>query len=183
MKKIITSGIIAIALAFVSLVSFSSSTYAQTVTKTEQEERCSLAQTNLSALITDVTATKTVHSDVYTGIKTKIDTIITTAKSAGYDTADLAAASTKIQTAMTQYEAKSTAYTTSLTTTKNLDCDESDTALTAGIVKNRADLVSVRTSTLAVRTVIKNDAITALKDYAAWLALKAGTSTEEGTEQ
>jgi hypothetical protein len=130
--------------------------------------------------MTQVDATKTAQTTIYTTIKAKIDTLITSAKANGYDTTKLAAAATAVQTSIDTYGVKASAYTTDLTTAKGLSCGDSDGAFASAIVTARADLLVIRTAAKDVRTTIQSTAIPAINDYATWLKTNSATTTTQG---
>ncbi len=174
MKKILTGGLVLLALIATSIFPLSS-VYAQTAAS--ESARCKIATTRLDLRITNVEKVKTTQSAVYVQTKTRLDTLLTSATESGYDIAALTAARDSVKTKIDAYTEKATTYTAALTTAKSLTCGESDGAFTTALTGARAALLATRTAALEVRTTFKQQAVPALNDYAAWLSLqKADTS-------
>ena len=179
MKKVIHSGLIAIALV-ISGVAVAS--YPAGAVELTQAVRCNVAQARLTTRITKVDAIKATQAKVYTDIQTKVDGYVTSAKTAGYDTTALAKASADLKTTLDAYTTKADTLSKDLTAAKNLSCGTDNAPFVAAIVTTRTDLTSVRTATKDVRTSIQTLAIPALKDYATWLKTHTTTSTTTTTQ-
>jgi len=172
-KKIISSGIIAIALVFAGIIAGTHTVQAETPTLAV---RCSTTQARLNTLIAKVEATKTSQLATYADIQARVDAIAASAQATTFESEKLTAAQTGVKTKIDTYAAAATAYSTSLTAAKNLTCGQSDTDFTKAIETARLNLLAVRTATIAVRAYVKADITTALKAYAIWLPGATNTS-------
>lgn len=175
MKKILTGGLVLLALTATSLFPLSS-VYAQTVAS--ESARCKIATSRLDLRITNVEKVKTTQSALYNETKSKVDTFVTSATDAGYDVAKLTTARDSVKTKIDTYIEKATAYSAALTTAKSLTCGESDGAFTTAVASARTALVATRTAAIDVRTTFKQQVVPALNDYAAWLKLQKANTTE-----
>ncbi len=187
MKRILSISLVAAFTLLAGIFYGTTNASAQTTTTTtttttsttpSQTVRCTIAQVRLNTRIVQVDKVKIAQTKTYTDIQTTLDTYITTAEAASYNTKDLVAARDAMKTALEAYTTKATAYSTALMATKNLSCGESTPAFTASLVTTRAALTDARISSLAVRTVIKEKAIPALTAYATWLKTNAATAQE-----
>ncbi len=175
MKKTITLIVLAAVVAITGLSFGPTANAVSTVTAA----RCTVAEARLDTRTTKVTTATTTQTAAYNKVKAKVDDLITTAKTAGYDTTAMTAASTAVQAKITTYAAAATTYSADLLATKNLSCGDSDGAFTTSLTTARTDLIALRAAALDVRTTVKNTAIPALNGYVTWL--KTQTTTTGGT--
>lgn len=175
MKKFIMVTVIAITVVTATLFT-GTSTSAQTVT---ESARCSVAQARIATQLARVEATKTTQIKAYNDVKARIDTLLSNAVAASYtNIAALTAARDAVQAKIVTYTEKATAYSTALGAAQSLTCGKAEGDFAKAIISSRAALLEVRTASLDVRTTLRNEAIPALRDYAAWLKERS-TTTEE----
>lgn len=148
-----------------------------------QSARCAVAEARLELRVTRVGAARENHAQIYSSIKSRLDTVVENATSAGYDTTDLVAARDSVQQEITTFTEKSDAYYQILTETKNLACGNSDGEFVASLADARLAMVELRTASIAVKTTVRQEAIPAVKDYAAWLKEQATSTQSQSTEE
>jgi hypothetical protein len=176
-KKTIRIGLIAAATVFAGIMAAPLVSAQTTPTERSQSVRCSIAQARLNTRITRVDAVKQTHTETYTALQTRFDAVVTAAGETEYDTVELEAAQAAITAKITTFTTAASAYTTALLATKNLSCGESDGAFATSVLASREALMEVRLASLDVRQTFREQAIPALKDYAAWL--KDDTNTQD----
>jgi hypothetical protein len=169
-KKSIRIGLIAATAVFAGIMA-APLVGAQTPTLTARSQsiRCNIAQARLNTRITRVDTFKQLQSEKYATLQERIDALVTKAQATEYDTAALEAAQTTIEKKVTAYTAAAAAYTTALLATKNLSCGESDGAFATSVLASREALIKTRQAAQEVRKAFREEAIPALKDYAAWI--------------
>ncbi|MEO6109971.1 MAG: hypothetical protein ABIP50_03115 [Candidatus Saccharimonadales bacterium] len=148
-----------------------------TTTEATPSARCTAIKKNLATRLTKVDIAKTAQVKVYEAEQTKIDTLLTTASTAGYDVTALTTAQGVVKAKITTFNDKATVYSTALTTAQNTECMSDETAMKKAVVDARTALVAVRTASQDVRVAFKDSVITALKDYIVWL--KTQTNSRE----
>ncbi len=171
-KRIILS---ALALVFgLSLIITPSATRAQAV----QSARCTMAKDRLEQRVTRVETAITSRTEQYTALRSRVETLLTSATSAGYDVTALTAARDAVQADIATFTEKATAYTAALTAANGLACGDNDGAFVEGMVMARTALRELRAAMSDVATSLRSEAIPAIKDYAAWLRGQATDNTE-----
>lgn len=182
MKKIISSSLLALTIALSGVIT-GAAVQAQTTTTTNtpsnQTVRCSIAQSRLSARIESVETAKTTHLATYNELASKLDTIFETAEASGYITTELTSAKADVQAKTKLYEEKATAYSTSLSTTKELACGNSDTEFATALAASRKALTETRTANTEVKTAFKETVIPSLKNYITWFSEETATQNEQ----
>ena len=169
MKKIKLASISVLGLALaVSLIPISA--FAQTpAQQAEAEARCTTAKTKLAAKITSVTTLQTERTNQYTSINERVNRLVVSSAEANYlDTQKLTTAHDAVKKSIDAYSAQATAYKTSLEKTQAVPCTQT-TEFTRALTVSRAELVKLRTANTSVKTSIKQDAVPAMQNYAAWL--------------
>lgn len=176
-KKIVSAGLLLIAVSMVGIL-LAPTLHAQTTPTTAQ---CTVAQARLTARILKVDAAHTAQTNLYTGLQTRLSTIITSATEAGYDEVGLAAltaAQTTVNAKITAYTTAADAYTTALEAAKGKDCSTTVAEFRTAVIEARASRASLLAAATDVRASFRTDVIPAIKDYAAWL--KEQSDTTEG---
>jgi len=157
-------------------------THAQTATEQPvAENRCSIAKQKIATHAAAVTTAQTEHTAQYAAIKSKIDTLVSSATEAKYDAVDkLTIARDSVTKAISDYAYQAKIYNTSLVTAQSAVCGEGAGEFVSALATARIELASLRTNSTAVKAAVKENAVPALRDYAAWL--KQNTVTTQGNE-
>jgi hypothetical protein len=178
-KKSIRIGLIAATAVFAGIMAAPlASAQTPSLTTRSQSVRCNIAQARLNTRITRVDTVKQLQSKKYTALQTRIDTLVTEAQATEYDTAAHKAAQSAITDKINAYTTAAAAFTTALLATKNLSCGESDGAFATSVLASREALIKTRQAAQEVRKAFREEAIPALKDYAAWLKDNSNTPGE-----
>jgi len=129
--------------------------------------RCERAQTRLELRITRIETVQTNRSEAYSTIQARIDTIIEAATASEYDTTDLIAAQTAVETAVTEFSGTLSQHSQTLTSATTLECGETNSEFVTTLRSARTSLADVRAASLEVRTVIREQVLPAVQAYAA----------------
>lgn len=176
MKKLISLGVLVIAVT-VSVVIGSSYAQAEEIRPTQAQ--CTTAQERLTARITRVEAAKTAQTKVYTGLQTKLETLVSSATQNEYDTTALVAAQEAFTAKIAVYTEKTAAYSSALLAVKNAACSTTNTEFVKAVTDARTALAAARTATNDVRAAFRGAVITELKNYATWLKEQTGKEGEK----
>ena len=179
MKKIKQASIYVLGLALAVSI-FPLSTYAETTTEqTVTEARCTLAEKNITAHITNITKEQTERSAKYAAITTRINTLVTSATAANYpNVSKLTAARDSVTSAINTFTAQATTYKTALETAQTTTCGNNGGKFVDALKAVRTELVTLRTDSIAVKTAVTQQAVPALHDYATWLKTNPTTAKE-----
>ncbi|MFZ1302211.1 MAG: hypothetical protein WAQ27_06600 [Candidatus Microsaccharimonas sp.] len=165
MKKIKQAGIYTIALAF-ALSILPVTSYAQSST----EARCTVAIEKITARVAAVTKLQTERTAKYEVIKTQVDAFISKATAAQYpNVAELTTAREAVKLKVDDYAAQGEVYKKALETIQATPCGDASGDFIGAILAARTELVTLREDNLAVKQSIKQEAVPALRNYAAWL--------------
>ena len=173
-KKIVSAGLLAIAILMVGVV-VAPTLHAQA---TPTAAQCTAAQTRLATRITKVEAATTTQSKVYSDLQARVDALNSSATDAGYEVeglADFTAAQTTLSNKIVAYVTASIAYSTALTAAKDTACSATNAEFRAAVIAARTALTTFRTASAEVRSTFRTEVIPVLKDYAAWLKEQAIT--------
>lgn len=146
-------------------------------------EKCEQIKTRLTERITKSAEVKSAHTERYERLVNRIDAVIASAESRGYDTTDLVAAKTAVTTAITAYGTAIDAFTEQLSAASEVACDASANSYGQAIVISRENLEAVRTAGTAVKTAFRQNVVPELQAYKAWLEENATATTEEESAQ
>ena len=174
MNKMKRTGISVLGLALViSLIPVAS--YAQTATEEPvNSEGCIMAKARIATHATAVTTLQTERTAKYATIKSKVDTFVSSATEANYtDIAKLTAARDTVTTAISDYATQAKVYATTLEKAQAAPCGEGTGEFISALAIARAELKTLRTDGLAVKTAAKQNAVPALREYATWLKANA----------
>ncbi|MDB5180711.1 MAG: hypothetical protein JWO54_471 [Candidatus Saccharibacteria bacterium] len=175
MSKIKQAGIFVLGLAL-SFALIPVSTYAQTAIQPPvTEARCTIARERITTHIANITTLQTDRATLQTSITNRINAYITTATDAGYpDISELTTARDSVTKAISTYTIQAAAYKTALNKVESTPCGEGTGEFVIAVNSARTELINLRTKSAAVKTAVKQEAVPALYDYAAWL--KTATS-------
>lgn len=162
----------------ISLVPVTS--YAQTTTeRSVATQRCTMAKQKIATHTAAIAATQANHATKYTTIQQRVDTLVSSAVKANYTAIEkLTAARNSVTKAITDYTTQATVYTTALATAQSAACGEGTGEFMSALATARTELKALRVSSAAVKTVVKQNAIPALRDYATWLKTNADSTQE-----
>lgn len=146
-------------------------------------ERCEQIKSRLADRITKSTEVKVAHTERYERLSNRIEAVIASAESRGYDTADLVAAKAAVDAAITAYGVAIDAYTEELGTASEVVCNADANAYGQAIVTSRESLEAVRAAGSAVKTAFRESVVPELEAYKTWLETNESTETSEETAQ
>lgn len=144
-------------------------------------ERCEQIKTRLAERATKAEEVQTAHTTRYERLVNRVDAVIASAESRGYDTAGLVTSKEAVEAALTAYGASIETYTAQLETTSGVACDQNASTYAQAIVTSRETLEAVRTAGALVKTTFRQNVVPELQKYKTWLEENA-TTTEERAE-
>ena len=174
------NAILIVGLAFV-IALLPVSTYAQNASENDASNAiCNTAKKRVASHAAAISKLQADHSAKYAALKGRVDTLITSATAAQYTGIDkLTAARDSVATSLAAFEAQAKLYKTALDATQVPACGEQTGDFLSAVEAARVELTSLRSSGLAVKMTIKQNAVPALREYATWLKDNKTTSQEK----
>jgi hypothetical protein len=167
MKRV--SGFV-LSLAFV-VVLIPTSTYAQVTTQQSVTDvQCVKAKEKIASHKASIASLQTERTAVHTRITNTINTYLSTASDAEYTgIAALTSARDGVTKAISTYTAQVSVYTVALEKAQAAGCSDGASEFTTALNTARTELVTLRSNSIAVKIAVKEGAVPALQNYAAWL--------------
>ena len=164
--------VLAVACSFTVLLPAASASAATPIRERIQEKRCTIAENRISILLTRMKNVGEKRTTTYQNLKEKVQTAITKAENAGYDTTKLTTSMTSLDTAIKDYRATTISLYEKIQNTQNYACGESEGDFAEALRAARQQMPVVKQAAQHVHEVFTEQVKPELKAFREWLKNK-----------